>query len=380
MSSSKGIENALKAADSALLLETPAQAARAAKAWRQCDAVGLDTEFVRERTYFANLGLVQISDGHTVWLADPLADGMTRPLRDLLEDASTCKIVHSPSEDLEVLQHAIGAVPYPMIDTQAACALLGQPLQMSYHAAVKWLLDVDIDKDQTRSNWCARPLKHAQLRYAALDVCLLPLLWSLLEERLAKAGRLDWLFEDCGRQLARAREPLDPGASWQRIRGHGRLDDTALAVLRSLAQWREQEARARNRPRGFIVPDTVLLNIARNRATQPEALEALEELHPRARQRHGSALTAIVRKVLDSGQSLSAPRPLKSIERKKLARLRECVRARAEALGIEPALLASRRELEDLVRSDGAEWPERLHGWRRRELGDELLHVLEARK
>lgn len=379
MDRSRAIETALAAANSAILLNSPAQFPRAAKAWRRCKSVGLDTEFVRERTFFANLGLVQVSDGQTVWLVDPLVDGAFDVLRSLLEDQRVLKILHSPSEDLEVLQYAVGALPEPMLDTQSACALLGQPLQLGYHAAAKWLLDVEIDKDQTRSNWCARPLKSEQLRYAALDVCLLPLMWDLLRARLVETGRIDWCLEDCSRQLATAREPADPAAVWKRIRGHGRLDGVSLAILQALAEWRDQEARARNRPRGFIVPDPVLLNVARNKIGSLHDLGELEGLHPRARQRHGEALVRIVNLVARSGRTISIAGPLKNSQKRQLEKLRSIVKARSAGLGVEPALLASRRELEILVQNH-SEWPERLQGWRREVVGDELRRALKARE
>lgn len=368
----------MEAANSAILLNSAAQISRAEKAWRRCKVVGLDTEFVRERTYYANLGLVQVSDGHTVWLVDPLVEGAQGPIKSLLENPEITKIFHSPSEDFEVLQYAIGAVPEPMIDTQTACALLGQPLQMGYHAAAKWLLDVDIDKDQTRSNWCARPLKHEQLRYAALDVCLLPMMWEILRARLEDQGRYEWVLEDCARQLAKARAPVDPLASWQRIRGHGRLDGQSLAVLQALAEWRESQAEKRNLPRGFIVPDLVLLNVARNKLRTIAGLEELDDLHPRARKRHGPKMVGIVEQVLGSGRSLPVIKPLRNSERKKMAKLKDRIRSRASGLGIEPTVLASNRELEVLIQSNGADWPERLLGWRKSEIGEELVHMLEA--
>jgi ribonuclease D len=379
MSYSKAIETALEAAKSAILLNSGAQISRAAKAWQRCELLGIDTEFVRERTYFANIGLVQISDGQTVWLLDPLIEGALEPLKFLLEDPSVSKIFHSPSEDLDVLLHAVGAVPEPMIDTQLACALLGQPLQMGYHTAAGWLLDVTIDKDQTRSNWCARPLRQVQLRYAALDVCLLPMMWQLLRERLEEKNRFNWLLEDCGKQLEKSRQPVDASMAWQRIRGHGRLDGGELAVLQALAEWREQEARERNRPRGFVIPDIVLLNISRNRIISVTELENIDELHPRAIHRHGDKIIRIVRHVIESGLALETVRPMTTSERKRLAKMRALVLSKATSLGMEPVVLASKRDLEALVLNGHRGWPERLCGWRRREIGSELERELERR-
>ncbi|MEJ2534718.1 MAG: ribonuclease D [Gammaproteobacteria bacterium] len=343
---------------------------RAAKAWRRAELLAIDTEFVRERTYFARLGLVQLSDGHSVWLLDPLAEGALEPLRELLEDRGVTKVLHSPSEDLEVLLNVVGAVPAPLIDTQLACALAGQTLQLGYHLAAEWLLGVTVEKDQTRSNWCARPLRPAQRRYAALDVCVLPLMWESLRERLEEHGRLSWLEEDCARLLEDASAAPEPEALWRRIRGHGRLDGVSLAVLARLADWREREAIKRDRPRGFIVPDTVLLQIATEKPRDANAMTSLEGLHPRARGRYGKALTGIVERVLASGEQLpTVPTPTtgqrRQLRDRQLRDLRAATAAAARELEIEPALLASRREMELAVLGDGQQGvPARWRGWR----------------
>ena len=377
MGISNVIETAMEAANSAILLSSATQISRAAKAWRSNAYLGLDTEFVRERTFYANIGLVQVSDGHTVWLVDPLVDGATGPLRSLLEDSSIHKIFHSPSEDLDVLNHAIGAVPKPMIDTQLACALLGQPLQSGYHTAAEWLLNVTIDKDQTRSNWCARPLKQAQLRYAALDVCLLPLMWRILQEKLQQKNRLGWLAEDCGKQVIKARQSNDNSIFWQRIRGIGRLDGESLAILQALAEWREVEARKRNRPRGFVITDNALLAISRNKMTSIEGLQGIDDLHPRAIERHGAHLINHVKNTVSSGRKLEAVQDLTTVERRKLKEMRDSVKSKADELGVEPAVLASRRDLESLIQNGENEWPAKLQGWRQKEFGATLVQILE---
>lgn len=379
MSRDAELKTALGAADRPIMLERAAQVGRAAKAWRRAGLLALDTEFVRERTYHANLGLVQISDGQTVWLLDPLADGVLAPLAELLADDGVTKLLHSPSEDLEVLLHVTGQLPAPMIDSQIACALLGQPLQLGYHKAAEWLLDIPIDKDLTRSNWMARPLKPALLRYAALDVCVLPMMWELLEERLAERGRIAWLQEDCERMLREAATPVDPAASWERIRGAGRLGGAELAVLQALAAWREEEAVQRNRPRGFIVKDPVLLAIARERMSDPEDLEALTDLHPRARQRYAGVLTEIVRSTLDSGRTLPVPPQAGPKERARLKAMRRLVQDTAERLDLEPTVLATKRDMEALLFAPpGAPLPERLSGWRRDLVGQPLQALAGA--
>jgi ribonuclease D len=374
MQSSDELKIALSAADSAVLLQNPVDIQRASKAWRRSPVLGLDTEFVRERTYFANIGLVQISDGQTVWLVDPLKPGAMEPIAELLSDKRITKLFHSPSEDLEVLLHAANALPEPLIDTQAACALLGQPLQMGYHAAVEWMFGISLKKEQTRSNWCARPLKPEQLLYAAQDVCLLPGMWRRLEKQLDDAGRLEWLVEDCEQQLQRARYATPPEDNWQRIRGIGRLDGQSLAVLQALADWREREARERNRPRGFIIKDNVLVAIADRKLTDPAALSEFEELHPRAAQRHGEVVCHIVEQTLGSGKRLNPIDRLSNAQKRALDQLRKRTQKRAVELELESVVLASKRELEQIVRSyPETSLPDRLLGWRQSALVESLL-------
>ena len=376
MTHSNAITTAIEAANSAILLNTSAQISRAAKAWKRSSVLGLDTEFVRERTFYSNIGLVQISDGHTVWLVDPLVEGATQPLRALLEDASITKVVHSPSEDLDVLDYAIGALPQPLVDSQLACALLGQPLQSGLHTATQWLLDVEIDKDQTRSNWCARPLKQAQLKYAALDVCLLPLMWQILQAKLKEKNRLGWLQEDCAKQLEKAREVDDYFIYWQRIRGIGRLDGKSLAILQALTVWREGEARQRNLPRGFVIPDNALLAISRDKMTSLLEMGEIDNLHPRAIERHGSKMSELVTNTLDSALQLETIKILTPAQRRILGDLRSAVQKKSDELDVEPTVLASKKDLEILIQTNAVEWPPRLKGWRQKEFGEDLLRIL----
>ncbi len=379
MNQNDTLETALSAADSPIMLESAAQAGRAAKAWRRASLLAVDTEFVRERTYFANLGLVQVSDGQTVWLLDPLIEGTLEPLAEMLNDGAITKLLHSPSEDLEVMQHMTGSLPTPLIDSQLACALLGQPLQLGYHKAAEWLLNVPIDKDLTRSNWMARPLRKDLLRYAALDVSVLPLMWEKLQGQLEELGRMAWLHEDCERMLRDAAKPVDPMHSWLRIKGAGRLDGRALAVLQRLAAWREKEACERNRPRGFIVPDHVLLEIAREGMREPDDLAGIEDLHARARQRWGGILTTMVAQSLEEDQALPLLPQTGPAERQRLKAMRDIVVEKASALNLEPTVLAAKRDMEEILfATTPGHLPERLQGWRRTIVGEPLLELVSA--
>lgn len=360
------------------MVESAEQLHAAIEEWKNCSVIGIDTEFVRERTYRADLGLIQFSDGQRIWLLDPLKTGPIESLAAFFEDPAIIKILHAPSEDLDVLLYTTTACPEPLFDTQIACAMLGQSLQLGYHKTVEWLLDITIDKGETRSNWLKRPLRTAQLHYAALDVCLLPMMHHELHKRLQTLDRVDWLQEDCERLISKAKMPLDPSQTWQRIAGNQRLDPIALAVLQQLAEWREHTADSRNLARGFVVKDTALLTIANGQPANTAELAALDVLHPRVLERNSSRLLAIVAKVLDSGLQAELPDSLDSRQRKVLADMRQQVQQKATELSVEPALLASRRELENLIFSaNKGALPERFLGWRQDIITNDLLITME---
>jgi ribonuclease D len=371
------INKALEAAEHPILLESAAQLEDAGKTWSRSTVLGIDTEFVRERTYRAELGLVQISDGQTAWLLDPLALASYGPLRSMFENPGILKLLHSGSEDLEVLLSSVGAIPEPLIDTQIACAMQGQSLQLAYHNALKWLFDVDIDKDQTRSNWCKRPLTERQLHYAAMDVVLLPEMILKLRQMLEQSGRWSWLEEDVARMQRTALTEIDPDLVYMRFSGIGRMDQHTLQVLKYLTRWREGMADEKNRARGFVISDSAMLQLARVKPSTVKELDTISEIHPVALANYAETLVHLI------AEAVRDPAPVEKFEqfnekqRKKLNIMRGIVEARATELGVEPALLASRRELEKLVRALATDnpVPERFLGWRKEVVTDQLIAV-----
>lgn len=372
------VDTALEAADSPIMIESNQQLTDAAAQWKHCPVIGIDTEFVRERTYRADLGLVQLSDGKQVWLLDPLKTGPITELSQLFEDMDTIKILHAPSEDLDVLLYTTGSCPWPLFDTQIACSMLGESLQLSYHKTVDWLLNVSIDKGETRSNWLNRPLRPAQLHYAALDVCLLPMMYRELNERLQEIGRTAWLQEDCGRLINKAKTPVDPADAWMKIGGNTRLNQPSLTILQSLAQWRELEADKRNMAKGFVVKNPELLAIADAAPGSISDLRAIGEVHHRVIDRYGSTFLELISQVKQSDKKTKPLTSMSLHQKKLLADMKKCVAAKAKDLNVEPALLASRRELENLILTDqDAPLPERFMGWRKDEITNDLIEIME---
>jgi len=371
------INKAIEAAGHPILLESLAQLEEAEKTWTNCNILGIDTEFVRERTYRADLGLVQISDGETAWLLDPLAVKSYDPLLRMMKNTSILKLLHSGSEDMEVLQNAIGTIPEPLIDTQIACAMLGQPLQLGYHHALKWLFDVEIDKDQTRSNWCKRPLNDRQLHYAAMDVVLLPEMLLTLRPKLEEAGRWSWLEEDVTRMRRNALESVDPEYAYMRFSAIGRMDNDTLQTLKYLARWREQVADVRNRARGFVISDSTMLQLARTKPSTAKDLHDIDDIHPVALSMYEGTLLQLISDAAGDNTPVEKFAQLDDRQRLQLKEMQKIVQSRSMELGVDPALLASRRELEKLIRALAAESsiPERFLGWRKEIITDQIMAV-----
>ena len=375
------IKKAIEAAGNPILIESLAQLEEAEKSWMNCNILGIDTEFVRERTYRADLGLVQISDGETAWLLDPLAVESYDPLRRMMKNPGILKLLHSGSEDMEVLQNAIGAIPEPLIDTQIACAMLGQPLQLGYHHALKWLFDVEIDKDQTRSNWCKRPLNERQLHYAAMDVVLLPEMLLTLRPKLEAAGRWSWLQEDVARMRRNALEAVDPEYAYLRFSAIGRMDNETLQALKYLARWREQVAKERNRARGFVISDSAMLQLARAKPSSAAQLRDIDDIHPVALSMYEGTLLQLISDAAGDPTPVEKFEQLDERQRQQLKDMRSIVQSRSTELGIDPALLASRRDLEKLIRALAARSPipERFLGWRKDIVTDQIMAVAASK-
>jgi ribonuclease D len=374
---------------------------------KQVDAVALDTEFIRTDTFYPRLALIQLCDGLTTWLIDPLAFSEVEfaPLVDLLVDEQVVKIIHSCSEDLEVLRYALGALPQPIFDTQVAAAFVGLGFSLSYQALVKEVTGVELSKHETRSDWLQRPLSDAQLRYAAEDVHYLDAIYAELSAQLNASDRLSWLQEDMATLIAGAEHEVPVEEYYRRIKGGWKLDGQALAVLKTMSTWREIEAREQDRPRGRIVADKDLLQIA---ISQPRDAKALSDkqsrgpsgngagnrtgkgsrsddgLHPRAVRVYGDKLIDLVEQGLNIDPELY-PDPLsKPVPKEQGGTLKACkklVQDKADALAMAPEILARKADLTYLLHSMVA-GEMRLsssmeNSWRKAIIGDQLLAFLE---
>lgn len=344
--------------------------------------VGLDTEFIRERTYWPQLALVQIALGQDgtaaaageILLVDACIDGMAATLAPLLTNPDVVKVMHSPSEDLVAFQHACGALPTPLFDTQAAAALAGIGAGMSYQKLVHALTGTELAKGETRSDWLRRPLSPAQLDYAADDVRHLHVLHAQLQATLDASGRSSWLDEDSTRQLAAAADP-DPDP-WPHLglRSARFLDADGQHRLLRLLRWRELQARASDRPRGWILDNELAVTLARRNPADRSACDALLDAAPKAPRGLREALWHALAAPLPDETAAPLAKDDES-DRKRLRALQEAVATLAAELQLPEGVLASRRMLEPLL--NGAGWTGSMAGWRRRLLEPRLAPLLD---
>lgn len=341
--------------------------------------LALDTEFIREQTYYPQLCLIQIASADRVACIDPLALPSLDPLLDLLYDPAITKVLHAAQQDLEIFYHLRGAVPTPVFDTQLAALVLGYGSQIGYAALVQQLLGVELDKTHTRANWRHRPLAPEWLAYAAADVRYLRELYPRQQAALAARGWLDALAEDFAALAVPDRYRLQPWEAWRRIREHNRLRGVQRAVLRTLAAWREERASTHDRPRRWILDDAALLELARRMPKTPDELSRIRGLPATTVQRQGETLLARIATARAEPPEQWPVRTARShVSPEQAAKVDEMLRliaARADHNRIPSQCLADRWDVEKLLLGEDSLL---LHGWRAAVVGQELLARLTA--
>lgn len=348
---------------------------------RQHRWIAVDTEFVRERTYFPNLCLVQVAVPQMVACVDPIALGDIEPLLDVLYDYSIVKVLHAAAQDMEIFYGLRQAPPEPIFDTQIAAAVLGQGDQVGYGTLVKNLLGVDLEKGHARTDWTRRPLDAEQLRYAADDVRYLRELYQLQRNELGQRGRLRWLDEDFSSLCDPERYRVNPEAAWKRVKGTRVLRAADMPFLQQLAAWREREAAANNLPRRWVLGDEALVELARRKPSQSAVLDRMRGLNEGQVRRYGKALLQVVAEAAAVPQEDWPPAPRQrrlSTEQEAVTDAASAViRAQAARNEVSAASLASRAELERMVLGE-RELP-LLQGWRAEIAGRAVLSLVEGR-
>jgi ribonuclease D len=341
----------------------------------QHSSIGLDTEFMRERTYFAQLCLLQLSFGEQAVCIDTLALPDLSALRATMAAPGIGKVLHAARQDLEVLGPATGPL-VGLFDTQVAAALIGLPAQIGYGDLVSQLLGQRLHKGETRTDWSRRPLSSAQLAYALDDVRYLQPLREHLSERLRQLGRWTWFEEEMAQLDAVGSFAIDPDESWRRLKGIAELDAGRQSLARALAAWRERRAISSDRPRNWILPDAALRDIVLHVPRSAADLALTAELPEGIRNNSGSEILAVV----DAAQLPRSLPPLprrarpEAAETELLRKLSQLTQQTGRELGIAPEILATRRDMQRLV--NGARDGGPLSGWRRAIIGERLLQAL----
>lgn len=340
------------------------------------DFVALDTEFMRESTYFPKLCLIQAANAGACAVLDPLTLPDLAPLWQFLGDRARIKVLHAARQDLEVLATATRdpAVPGPIFDTQIAAALLGHPAQIGYGSLVAERLGHTLAKGHTRTDWTRRPLAPEQLQYAEDDVRYLVPLYLDLRAALQAAGRLDWLYEETRELEGLDLQGADPDAAWRRLKGLERLQPQQRATLKLLAQWREAAAIKHDKPRGWILADDALREIAERLPATLGDLEAVRNVPPGVVRRRGDEILTLIERgradAVNEAAASNPPRPQPQ-QLALVTKLMNLARETAQHAKINAELLATRRDVEQLVFARRTE--HLLSGWRREIIGEPLV-------
>lgn len=349
---------------------------------RSSSVLAIDTEFLREKTYYAKLCLLQMATDDEVVIVDPFAVRSLAALTPLLQDESVMKLFHSGGQDLEILYRMTGVLPAPVFDTQVAAALLGHTMQVGYGALVHSLCGVTLKKTDSFTDWSRRPLSESQLEYAADDVIYLPEMYRTMRNRLETKGRLAWLANDFAELSDPARYEEDPRLRYRRLKRGSSLSRQQLSAAREAAAWREVEARKRDIPRKWVITDEQIVEVCKREARTIDELFMVRGMRDRLTTRDARALVACMKAGMDlpSEQWPELDRASKSEPNvdAQLDLMTALVRLRARENDIAMQALASHSDLAQVARGY-TEGVDVLRGWRRAMVGEELLELLDGR-
>jgi ribonuclease D len=358
-------------------LETPQALTDFLQQHADADRVGMDTEFIRERTYYPQLALVQLTFGSEIALLDAAKPELAAMLKPLLENPDVLKIMHSCSEDLQAFKAGCGAVPSPVFDTQTAAAFCGLGASLSYLKIVEQLHGVTLEKGETRSDWLQRPLTDAQKQYAADDVRFLLSIHAELQQRLGALQREHWLAEDCARAVANAIDDLPDSNPHLAVRSNQPLAADEQRQLRRILRWRDARAIEKNKPKRWIIDNDAAFALARARLQHSDDIEDVFSRYPKAPRSAKHTLFALLQKPY-SEEELQAPiaREPDAADKARLKALQQAVLQQAQTLQVPEGILASRKHLEYLL--DAGQWPPALAGWRQQLLNEAFKPILTA--
>ena len=343
--------------------------------------IAIDTEFIRRTTFYPITGLIQISDGENAVLIDPLAINDWQSMIDLMTNQNVVKVFHACSEDLEVFDRLLGVIPTPFYDTQVAEAYVSGQWSLSYVKLILAYKNIEIAKDETRSDWLKRPLTDAQKRYAALDVIYLIEVYHKQLAALNEKNMLPWVLEDGAAITHQYRLNSDPEINWSNVKSAWRLSPKSLTLLRLLFIWRDKTARAEDVPKGQVIKDRTLWAIAKFLPDNHNALSRTEDMTGRQHRLYGEHILQTVDMVKELSQdeyqlALDMPLPSQAGELSKA--IKAFVGEKAKDLGIAPEAALKKKQLDPIVRhlflgEDLTLIPPTMTGWRKEEIIEPIL-------
>ena len=340
--------------------------------------IAVDTEFMRETTYWPRLCLVQVAGATEAQCVDPMAEGLDlEPLLRIFANTTVTKVFHAARQDVEIFNN-LGVIPQPLFDTQVAAMAAGFGDQVSYDGLVRQMLKKDLDKASRFTDWARRPLSDAQLSYALADVVYLAKLYPLLHARLEREGRLAWVSEEMAALCNPALYDLDPDNAWKRLKPR-RHSAKYLAAFKATAAWRERTAQTRDQPRGRILKDEAIDEIATQLPLDADAFNRLRSVSKGfGASKFGSELAECLRTVLDDPETHAPDVPREP--RRETAPgavvelLKVLLKARSEETHVAPKLIATVSDLERIAVEDKAD-VDALHGWRLKVFGEDALKL-----
>lgn len=341
--------------------------------------VAIDTEFMRDKTYYSKLCLVQIAGASDVAAIDPLADGIDlTPLYELMANEAVLKVFHAARQDIEIFVHRMGQVPTPVFDTQIAGMVCGFGDAISYDRMVRALTGVRLDKTSRFTDWSHRPLSQNQITYALDDVIHLRPSFEALRKRLDKTGRSSWLDEEMATLTTTETYLTEPSDAWKRLKVRT-TKPKFLAVLQALAAWREREAQERDVPRNRVIRDDALVDVAAQApATEADLARSRAFNKDSAGGKTGKAILDAVRTALETPQDdwprVQEKRELPSGKQPMIDLLKVLLKLNCEDHDVAPKLVANAEDLERIAMDDEADVPA-LRGWRRQVFGDDALAI-----
>lgn len=349
---------------------------------RSSSVLAIDTEFLREKTYYARLCLLQLATDDEVVVVDPFAVESLAVIEPLLTDESIVKLFHAGDQDLEILYHEVGVLPHPVFDTQIAAALLGQSQQVGYGALVHAECGVSLKKIDSFTDWSRRPLSDSQLEYAADDVVYLPRLYRMMTKELTEKGRLTWLDHDFEELVDPARYEQDPRERYRRLKRGNQLTFQQLSAAREVAAWRETEAQRRNIPRKWVLTDEQIVEACKREARTIDELFMVRGMREKLSTRDARKVVSLLKSGLDlpEGAWPEPDRPSRNEPNvdAQIDLMNALVRLRSKENGIAMQTLASHAELSQVARGHH-EGVDVLKGWRRALIGEELLELLAGK-